>query len=390
MNNIIFFDSEEHNTLLPLTYTRPVSALRVGITTIEEKWKKIFGLDFSHLTQPYLQKKFALNLSSDNLFILGGLLPSDDVISAISELKQNQTLVKNGRILAARSESLKVLHSNEQTVQFLGITNLITRPWDIFKANGTEISEDLKRLKPAANNAPEHTMTIGPKDQLFIHPSAKVYAASLNTTDGPIYLGENTEIMEGANIRGPFALCSNSTVKMGAKIYGATTIGPYSKVGGEIGNSVILGYSNKGHDGYIGNSLLGHWCNLGADTNSSNLKNNYSEIRVWDYVTHAAINSGETFCGLIMGDHSKTGINTMLNTGTVVGVGANVYGASFPPKFIPSFSWGTKNDFSEYNLNKFLQTAEQVMLRRKIEIDEIETDLLKEVFSLSAKFRVSY
>ncbi|MGB1307109.1 MAG: glucose-1-phosphate thymidylyltransferase, partial [Flavobacteriales bacterium] len=216
---------------------------------------------------------------------------------------------------------------------------------------------------------------------------AKVEHAILNASTGPIYVGKDAEIMEGSIVRGPLAMCENSVLKMGAKIYGATTLGPYCKVGGEVNNSVLLGYSNKGHDGFLGNSVLGEWCNLGADTNNSNLKNNYAEVKLWSYQSERFVNTGLQFCGLIMGDHSKCGINTMFNTGTVVGVSANVFGAGFPRNFVSSFSWGGSAGYMTYRLNKVFEVAEKVMQRRAIEFNQVEKDILTEVFELTKSYR---
>ncbi len=388
MNNIVFFDSEEHHTLLPLTYTRPVSALRVGILTIAEKWAKLLGLTYSNHTQPYLETEFPIVLSDDNVFILGGLLPSKELETAIQALQNNEALVHNGRILAAKGNSLQAIKAATKTTDFSQKVQIVQRPWDIFTFNGNEIQNDIELIgvtnQVKTNNG---TQIIGDASKLYIDPTAKVYATALNTNDGPIYIGEHAEIMEGSVVRGPFALCDHSTLKMGAKIYGGTTIGPHSKVGGEIGNSVIQGYSNKGHDGYLGNSVLGAWCNLGADTNTSNLKNNYSNVKAWDYSTKMAEDTGLTFCGLIMGDHGKTGINTMLNTGTLVGVGANIFGANFPPKFIPSFSWGSGSEFTEHDFQKFCTTAERVMSRRGKELTASQKEMFRFIFTSTSKYR---
>lgn len=388
MNNIIFFDSEEHRTLLPLTYTKAVSELRVGILKIHEKWENALGLSSSNYTQPHLSKLFEMDLTDNNLFILGGLLPNPGLVSSIKNMAFDTILTKNGRILASKGSSLHALKHSDNSTEYAEDITLIKRPWDIFTHNGAEIENDISLLELSPSNRPElKSIIIGDSSKLFIHATAKVYASSLNTTNGPIYIGPNTEVMEGTLIRGPFALCDHGTLKMGAKIYGGTTVGPHSKVGGEVGNSVIQGYSNKGHDGYLGNSVIGEWCNLGADTNSSNLKNNYSHIKIWDYVTEKASDTKLTFCGLIMGDHSKTGINTMLNTGTLVGIGSNVYGAHFPPKFIPSFSWGSGLDFMEHNFAKFCSTAERVMGRRGIKLTEDSKEALQWVFEASSKYR---
>ncbi|MFK7756938.1 MAG: GlmU family protein [Flavobacteriales bacterium] len=388
MKNLIFFDAEEHRTLLPLTYTKPVAELRVGVIKISEKWGKIFDLPYSFYTQPYLNELYPMELSNHNLFILGGLLPNKHLVNSLEALPPETCLTHKGRILGAKGAALNVVTHPEQKIEFTGEVKIIKRPWDIFTENGAEIKEDISLLNEEhITYKLENTVVIGDASELFIHPSAKVMASSLNTSEGPIYIGPNTEVMEGVLIRGPFSLGEGSTVKMGAKIYGDTTIGPFSKVGGEVGNSVIQGHSNKGHDGYMGNSVLGEWCNLGADTNTSNLKNNYSSVRVWDYVSESATDTELTFCGLIMGDHSKTGINTMLNTGTLVGIGSNIFGASFPPKFVPSFSWGSGSDFQVHDYEKFFTTATRVMARRNKELSPEYSKMLLRVFTESMKYR---
>lgn len=389
MNNIIFFDGDEHLTLLPLTYTKPVSHLRVGILTITEKWERYIESSCSNLVEPYLQQEFPMSLKDDNLFILGGLLPTKKLVSEITQLEKGQSLKSTDDVLiAARCQSLDEFLSPKQFNTSSNDVRIVQRPWDIFHFNADEIENDIQLLNPKnSSDSLIASAVIGNPSKLFIHPAAKVYATSLNTTDGIIYIGENAEVMEGSVIRGPFALCNDSTVKMGSKIYGGTTIGPHSKVGGEVGNSVIQGFSNKGHDGYLGNSVIGEWCNLGADTNTSNLKNNYSNVRVWDYKTKNAVDTGLTFCGLIMGDHSKTGINTMLNTGTVVGVGSNIFGANFPPKFVPSFSWGSGSEFTDHKFEKFCSTAEKVMKRRGLNLSDYAKSILQFTFETSKTFR---
>ena len=266
--------------------------------------------------------------------------------------------------------------------------SMIDDLWDIFSKNGAEIIKDvkLKGIKSGVDNLPDTNNIIAPEN-VFVEEGASVICSNINASKGPVYIARNAEIMEGCQIRGPFALCNNSTLKMGAKIYGPTTIGPYSKVGGEINNSVIFGYSNKAHDGFLGNSVIGEWCNLGADTNTSNLKNNYAEVKLWNYITERFKKTGLQFCGLIMGDHSKCGINTMFNTGTVVGVSANIFGDGFPRNFIPSFSWGGAAGFKEYNTNKAFEVAKAVMKRRGLIFDEEDKNIMQNVFNYTKKYR---
>jgi len=305
-------------------------------------------------------------------------------------LKEGQQLAQGDVVLAVRTKTADISETELRVdaIQFNGVLNIVRHPWDIFTMNGLEIASDLEQIMEMhTSKRLSNTNRVIGKGKIFLEEGAKVEACILNTTDGPIYIGKNAEVMEGSIIRGPFALCEHAQVKMGAKIYGPTTVGPHSKVGGEVNNSVIIGYSNKGHDGFLGNSVLGEWCNLGADTNNSNLKNNYDEVRVWSYASKGFAKTGLQFCGLIMGDHSKSGINTMFNTGTVVGVSANVFGGGFPRTFIPSFSWGGASGFIEYRIEKSLEAAARMMERRGIPLDEVEEAILRHVFDLTKGYR---
>jgi len=397
MVNVILFDNETREQLLPLTYTRPVCELRLGILSIREKWARQLDAHTSYITQDYLSEKYPINISDDNFVINGGVLPSPPLVRLVTQLENNEALLQNGELIAARLNAKqfeRLMHEEEidelegfeaSGTPFLKIENL----WDIFSLNNQALLQDFLFLTKDRVSQPlsETNTLIGNKNQLFIEEGATVEGATLNVKSGPIYVGENATIMEGALIRGGLALCEGAIVKMGAKIYGPSTIGPHSKVGGEVNNSVITGYSNKGHDGFLGNSVIGEWCNLGADTNNSNLKNNYADVRLWDYQSESFKNSGKQFCGLIMGDHSKCGINTMFNTGTVVGVFANIFGSGFPRNFVPSFAWGGASGFSTYKTVKAFEVAEKVMLRRSITFDDLDKSILNKVFEESAKFR---
>lgn len=387
MNYILFDDNRE--ALLPLTFTRPVCEIRVGIMTIREKWEKALNQPLSTLTEDYLSVKFPLELSNENVFINGGVCPNKELIAAIQSLEVNQRLVADEKILAMKTAGNELPNFDDfEGVSFTNDVLTIEKPWDIFSKNGDALKADFEVLtadrtsqKLSASN------TVIGNGQVFLEEGAKAEACIFNTSNGAIYLAANTEVMEGSVIRGPFALCEGSSVKLASKIYGPTTIGPHSKVGGEVNNSVIIGYSNKGHDGFLGNSVLGEWCNLGADTNNSNLKNNYDEVRVWSYEKGRFAKTGLQFCGLIMGDHSKSGINTMFNTGTVVGVSTNVFGSGFPRTFIPSFQWGGAAGFVEYNQDKAFATANRVMQRRGLELNQVEEDILKSVYELTKSYR---
>jgi len=389
MMNIILFDDERRAHLLPLTFTRPVADLRVGILTIKEKWERFTKLPVSFLSQDYLQEKFPLISKNDNLLIAGSLLPSDELWESIKALEPGEALVQQGELLAARNvtNNFQTIASAYSIQDYELKSSRISDLWDIFSQNGQAISFDFKLLTAGRISQPIDKTNTVIGNEIFVEEGAKISCSVLNASQGPIYIGKNAEIWEGSLIRGPFALCESASVKMGAKIYGATTVGPESRVGGELSNVVIQGYSNKGHDGFLGNAVLGEWCNIGADSNNSNLKNNYAEVKVWNYPLQRFVSTGLQFCGLIMGDHSKCGINTMFNTGTVVGVSANIFGAGFPRNFIPSFTWGGPQGATEYQLEKAAETARLVMSRRNKKFDGLEQDIFNKVFELTKSFR---
>lgn len=390
---IVFFDlSVERQKMLPLSYTRVLSDIRIGILKISEKWVNRLGIDqVSYLTEDYLQEKYPFYESEENLFIQSNICPNDHLLGEIMRLEDKDVLMKDETILAFRGSIEQFMNQDWNYVEYSGEFLQVSHPWQIFKHNGEELEYDFAWLTAGKESQPiSGTNRVLNPSQVFIEEGAEVECAILNAKNGPIYIGKDAEVMEGSVVRGPFALCEHGVLKLSSKIYGPTTIGPYSKVGGEVNNSVILGYSNKGHDGFLGNSVLGEWCNIGADSNNSNLKNNYAEVRLWSYETRRYAPTGLQFCGLIMGDHSKCGINTMFNTGTVVGVSANIFGGGFPRNFIPSFSWGGSSGFMEYKLNKVFEVADKVMARRSIEFDEVEQNILKAVFERSQDFRKSF
>ncbi|MGB1296342.1 MAG: GlmU family protein [Flavobacteriales bacterium] len=390
---IIFFDlSEQRKSMLPLSYTRVLSDLRIGILKISEKWTNRLGIDqVSYLTEDYLQEKFPCYESDENIFIQSNICPNDILLGEIMRLEDKDVLMAGETILAFRGTIEQFMQQDWNYVEYNGEFLQVSHPWEIFQHNGSEMEYDFAWLTAGRNSEPiSGTNRVLNPSQVFIEPGAQVECAILNANNGPIYIGKDAEVMEGSVVRGPFALCEHGVLKLATKIYGPTTIGPHSKVGGEVNNSVILGYSNKGHDGFLGNSVLGEWCNIGADSNNSNLKNNYAEVRLWSYASGRYAPTSLQFCGLIMGDHSKCGINTMFNTGTVVGVSSNIFGGGFPRNFIPSFSWGGSAGFTEYKLNKVFEVAEKVMERRSIDFDEVEQNILKAVFERSAQYRSSY
>ncbi|PLX24357.1 MAG: glucose-1-phosphate thymidylyltransferase [Salinivirgaceae bacterium] len=390
MEKLLFLDTN-HENLLPLTYTRPIADLRIGILTIAEKWTYRLNMEAGFITEPYLQAKFAGNFGSDNLIINGGCLPNTELVEAIKNLKIGEAIIKNDKFIAARTNKTQLNAidlSDFQQITFSSEYKEVEYPWHIFSWNGDEIRADFEILTTGRKSQiPDPTNRIAGKENVFIEEGATVKFATINADRGPVYIGKDAEIMENCVIRGPFAMLPGSVLKMGAKVYGPTTLGPVCKVGGEINNSVFQANSNKAHDGFLGNSVIGEWCNLGADTNNSNLKNNYAEVRIWNYNTESFKKTGLQFCGLIMGDHSKCGINTMFNTGTVVGVSANIFGSGFPRNFIPSYSWGGAQGFTEYKLNKSLEVAKLVFERRNKDLDQIEIDILTHIYEQTAKYR---
>ena len=375
-------DGKHRDHLLPLTYTRPVAQLRCGILTIAEKYQKR-GFEVGYETEDYLQEKFP-SIHHD-ILVSGSVCPTDSFIDAITSLTEGQGLIQDDQLLAFKGANWA--DTPNEIFPFNDVLNLIIRPWDIWTKNAAEMNIDFDVLTKDRFSAPIDSSNTVFGDRIFLEEGARVKASILNATSGPIYLAQNAEVMEGSIVRGGLALGAHSALKLGTKVYGATTLGPHCKVGGEINNSVILGYSNKGHDGFLGNSAIGEWCNLGADTNNSNLKNNYDEVKAWSYVDGRFSKTGQQFCGLIMGDHSKSGINTMFNTGTVVGVSANVYGAGFPRNFIPSFTWGGPQGTTEYMIKKALDTANRMMQRRGLQVDDVERTILEKVYADSAKYR---
>jgi len=386
---INLFDDTSWLSLRPLTFTRPVADLRVGILTIAEKWAKHLNADFGFQTQDYLSAKFTAKQA--DLFINGAICPNEALIEAVLGLKAGQGLYAGDVCLAIKSEQrTTVLNVESIVVEVLSFDYPFTHiqfPEDIFKSNDLEIREDFKLLTKGRTSATLSSTNVFLGDNIFVEEGATAECATFNSLQGPIYLGKNSQVWEGCFIRGSFALCEGSSVKMGAKIYPQTTIGPHSRVGGEINNAVIWGYSSKGHEGYLGNSVMGQWCNIGADTNNSNLKNNYAEVKLWDYEKEGFRKTGLQFCGLIMADHAKCGINTMFNTGTVAGVSANVFGAGFPRNFIPDFAWGGAHGFEVYTLNKMLETAKLVYNRRGMELDEVEVAIITAVFERTKSLR---
>ncbi|CAN5531726.1 GlmU family protein [soil metagenome] len=389
MHIILFDHPEQRLSLLPFTFTRPVSDIRIGILTIREKWPYYISAPTFTLTEDYLQEKFPLHLEEDNLLINGALCPDDQIAAALLNLPSGKVLKKGDIILGVKADRYLAndfCQSKEfnfqNTQEYPGEVNVIGEMYDIFRQNAREIISDFSKITRNRQSAvveDKHTILYA-KEYIFIEEGADIKAAILNAESGPIYIGKNAVVQEGAMVRGSFALGESSCITMGCRIRGDTTIGPFCKIGGEISNSVVFGYTNKAHEGYLGNAVIGEWCNLGADTNASNLKNNYASVKLWSYKYNKLVDTGLQFCGLMMADHSKCGINTMFNTGTVVGVSSNIFGEGFPPTYIPSFSWGGASGFSTFKLEKAVEVAEKVLQRRNIAFEEKEFKILKAIF----------
>lgn len=393
MNYILFDEFITRKNMLPLTFVRPIAEIRFGILTMREKWEHYLGAKTSTLTENYLLPKYPIYEEDENLLVNSSFQPDSSMVKLIKELKPNQALVYGDHIISmyvsrAGLEGGDAEREDLEMIEFQGTPLKLNYPWDIFTYNDQAIRHDFPIVTKGRKSAGfgKGTHVIAPEN-VFVEEGATISHAIINATDSLVYIGKDAEIMEGVVIRGSFALCNNAVVKMGAKIYGPTTIGPWSKVGGELDNVMFFGYSNKAHDGFLGNAVIAQWCNLGSGTNCSNLKNNYEIVKVWNYYEERFIDTGLQFVGVIMGDHTKTGINTMLNTGTVVGVNANVFGAGFPRAFIPSFSWGGASGFTSFDFGKAVEIADKMFSRRSLEFDNNEKSILKSVYQTTFIYR---
>lgn len=385
--NIILFDTPETRTnLMPFSLTRAISDLRIGIFKLSEKWQNLSNGTISYLTEDYLSKKFQTNYCSQNYYINAAWIPSKESFLNIIVLENDKSLYYKNQLIALKSnkkytfDEINNICDRDKIV--LDNINMLENSYQIFQQNASQIEADFDYISNVYNTEfiiDDHTKCYN-INQIFVENGVKTYAAILNATYGPIYIGKDVEIQEGAMIRGPVALCEGAVVNMGAKIRGGVTIGKYSKVGGELSNSVIFDYSNKAHDGFLGNSVIGEWCNLGADSNTSNLKNNYSNVSLYSFKSKKYEDTGLQFCGLMMGDHSKCGINTMFNTGTMVGVYANIFGGNFPPKLIPSFSWGGSDGMVKFEFSKAIEIAKTVLQRRKKVLSDADINMLKYIY----------
>jgi UDP-N-acetylglucosamine diphosphorylase/glucosamine-1-phosphate N-acetyltransferase len=388
--NYILFDSDVRDSLLPFTYTRPVADIRIGILTVREKWEKHLGLTTTTITEEYLEEKYPMVELEENILINASFCPTEYLVEQVKNLSKNEAIFKGDDVIAFyTTESQEEVNFDEYSqIEFKEELIRIKNTCDIFTYNGKAIQLDFDLITEGRTSEPiPEGVQVLNKENIFIEEGAEVIFSTLNASEGPIYIGKDALVMESSSIRGPFAMCENAVLKMGAKMYKDTTIGPYSKVGGEISNSVIFGYSSKGHDGYLGNSVLGEWCNLGAGTTTSNLKNNYAEIKLWDFNSGRFAKTGLQFCGLLMGDHSKSGINTMFNTGTVVGVSVNIFGSGFPRNFIPSFSWGGAAGFTTFQMNKVSEVATAVMQRKSLVFDDKDQKILDHIFDETKQYR---
>jgi len=388
--NYILFDGPARTALLPFTFTRPVADILIGILTIRQKWEVYLGSTTTTLTEEYLSEKYPMVEMEQNVMINASFLPNPTLVEMIQGLKSNQAIFKGDEVIAffTNDEQEQVDFDTYEIIDYSEDCLTVQNTWDIFAKNDAALRADFELVTQDRKSQPiPKSVNVIAPENIFIEEGAKLEFVTLNASTGPIYIGKDAEIMEGSVIRGPFALCEGAGVKLASKVYGATTVGPYSKIGGEVNNSVLFAYSNKGHDGFLGNSVLGEWCNIGADSNNSNLKNNYEEVKLWSYETEGFAKTGLQFCGLMMGDHSKCGINTMFNTGTVVGVSTNIFGSGFPRNFVPSFSWGGAGGFTTYTTSKAFATAKLVMSRRNVEFDEKEQTILEHVFEETKKWR---
>lgn len=398
MTNYILFDSEVRHTLLPFTHTRPVADIRCGIMTLRERWEHFLKSPTSTATEDYLQSVYPVKTSVDNVYINGSVIATAALADAVLRLQPAEVLQYDNTVIAFRSESpidyASMLHTMAgfQKLTFTEPIVFLKNIWDIFSLNEQVLQQDFITLTSGRQSQPlPDYITVVGREQVFLEEGAEIHAGCIiNATTGPVYLGRKASILEGCMIRGALALGDQAVLKMGAKVYGATTIGAGCKVGGEISNVVFFANSNKGHDGYLGNAVIGEWCNLGADTNCSNLKNNYDTIKIWDEYAQKSIQTGLQFCGLMMGDHSKCGINTMFNTGTVVGVSANIFGSGFPEKFIPSFCWGGAEGMTTYQFKQAMDTAKRMMERRHKTLSDADLALYQYIFEHTAAQRAIF
>lgn len=397
MAHIILFDDHLRDHLLPFTFTRPIGEMRIGALTIREKWERWMDMPVSFITRDYLARKYPIDEAEENIIVNGSVLPSPQLCTLLRQMDLREAFLDGDELIAAKLSAgqLEQMMDDEdfgelrgfdlEDTEFVQIKGL----WDLYGHNGYAIEQDFELLTRGreSEELPPGNRLIGDPARLFIETGARIEASVINVEHGPVYIGREAEVMEGCLLRGGVCVGAGATLKMGTKIYGPTTIGPHCRIGGEVKNSVFLGNSNKSHDGYLGNSVIGEWCNLGADTNASNLKNTLSEVKLWNYRTEDFESTGRQFCGLFMGDHSKCGINTMFNTGTVVGVGANIFGSGFPPRFVPSFTWGGAAGLQTYEADKAFESMERMMALRNLEMEFEDRLILIRIYEDTARYR---
>jgi len=389
--NLIVFDDEQRNRFYPLSLSRPISSFRLGNQTLLEKWEMISGIKPSYLVPEFLSTLYPLILEKDNYFINSRLVPNLEIWNQIQNLNSGELFFDQGRKLAGRFSNIEEFNSSNPRIRSLESSGS-TYQWldhieDFIRLNSSEIISDFTNLK---NRLPSNALSMSNRilgNQLWVGESVKAEFVNINTETGPVIIGDEVLIMEGAMLRGPLSIQKGSVIKMGAKIYGGTSIGPGCTVGGEIKNSILIGNSNKAHEGYLGDSHLGEWCNLGADTNNSNMKNNYKMVKIFDYSENGMRETNVQFLGTTMGDHVKCGINSTLNTGTVLGFGVNWFGPNLSPGFVPDFSWAESGTLVEYKLDKMLETAAKAMSRRNKILSEDEKNMIQEIFNITKPYR---
>ena len=396
--NIILFDLPAvRENLLPLSYTRPIADFLVGITTLRKKWESFLAGEFSYSTVGYLSEKYPMKTAEENLFIASNIIATEHLARRLDSLEPGEVLMADTmagqRVLVGFKGGAnrldEVIHSMPAGIVYEEKVDAINYVYDIFLLNGRQIEADFDVLTAGreGQSIPRSNTVIGDPDRIYIESGAIVEGVVLNASHGPIYVGRHVEIMEGSCLRGPIALGEHSTVNMGTRIYPGTSLGPWCKVGGELNNVVIFGFTNKAHDGFLGNAVIGEWCNLGAGCVASNLKNDYTETKLWNYPSHRFLRTGLQFCGLIMADHSKAGINTMFNTATVVGVGVNIHGSGFPRNFIASFSEGGPSGFTDLPMEKFFDIAKRMMARRGRSLSEADNRIFHAIRELAENYK---
>lgn len=396
--NIILFDLPAvRENLLPLSYTRPIADFLVGITTLRKKWESFLAGEFSYSTIGYLSEKYPMKTAEEDLFIASNIIATEHLARRLDTLEPGEVLMADTRagqrvlvgFKGGANRLDEVIHSMPAGIVYEEKVDAINYVYDIFLLNGRQIEADFDVLTAGreGQSIPRSNTVIGDPDRIYIESGAIVEGVVLNASHGPIYVGRHVEIMEGSCLRGPIALGEHSTVNMGTRIYPGTSLGPWCKVGGELNNVVIFGFTNKAHDGFLGNAVIGEWCNLGAGCVASNLKNDYTEIKLWNYPSHRFLRTGLQFCGLIMADHSKAGINTMFNTATVVGVGVNIHGSGFPRNFIASFSEGGPSGFTDLPMEKFFDIAKRMMARRGRSLSETDNRIFHAIRELAENYK---